>query len=286
MATITIRDEEILAVLDKTPMTAAQLLAVSDIFRNGRFTNERKVRARLQKLCAGPVKQARYGGLAGRIGSPAYYLLTPLGFRMLHGNDARPHSKYAFKEIGIARQRHTYALAEFIIATLRSAHAFQIPVLDFFRENTLRLQVGRERLMPDCAFSLMQDGREYHYVVEIDCGSEPIRSVRSVHAWQRKVDLYETLAATAAQRFRVLVLTTQQHRRLDAILALAAKASKNPQRRLFLAASLDDYLGRRLPLFERLFRDHQQEPASLLHSMPDAAAQAEVPAVQPEPVIP
>jgi len=89
---ITARDEEILAALDKSPMTAAQLLAVSEIFRNGRFTNERKVRARLQKLTGGPVRQARYTGIAGRLGSPSYYLLTPLGFRMLHGNDARPYS--------------------------------------------------------------------------------------------------------------------------------------------------------------------------------------------------
>src|SRR5471030_571296 len=135
MATITARDEEILAALDKTPLTAGQLLTLSEIFVHGRFTSERKVRARLQKLLSGPVRQARYGGLAGRLGSPSYYFLSPLGFRMLHGRDVRPHSKHAFQEIGVGRQQHTFAVADFVVQTLRAAHHFQIPVLDFYREN-------------------------------------------------------------------------------------------------------------------------------------------------------
>ena len=200
---ITARDEEILAALDKTPLTAVQLLTMSDIFRNGRFTSERKVRARLQKLASGPVRQARYTGLAGRIGSPSYYMLTPLGFRMLHGNDARPHSKHAFKDIGVARQQHTFALAEFVVHTLRSIHAFQLPLLDYYRENTLKLTIARDRLLPDCAFSVALDGKEFHFMVEIDCGSEPIHSVRSVHAWQRKVELYESYAEQSSQRWYI-----------------------------------------------------------------------------------
>lgn len=199
MPTITARDEEIL--LDKTPLTAGQLLKLSEIFVNGRFTSERKVRARLQKLMTGPVRQARYGGLAGRIGSPSYYFLSPLGFRMLHGNDVRPQSKYAFKEIGDGRQPHTYAIAEFVIQTLRSANHFAIPVIDFYRENALKLQVGWERLLQDCAFTLESDGTQFRFMVEIDCGSEPILSVRSVHAWQRKIELYEDYAEQSEDRF-------------------------------------------------------------------------------------
>ncbi len=261
---ITARDEEILAALDKTPLTAAQLLALSEIFRNGRFTSERKVRARLHKLAGGPVRQARYGGLAGRVGSPSYYFLNPLGFRMLHGRDIRPHSKHAFNEIGVGRQQHTFAIADFVVQTLRAAHHFQIPVQDFYRENSLKLQIGRERLFPDCSFTLESAGIPFRFMVEIDCGTEPIHSERSVHAWQRKVELYESFADQSEDRFRVLLLSTKNHHRLDAILKLAANKAKNPRRRLFLAAPLDDYLSRQLPLFERSFRDHQGEPTALL----------------------
>ncbi len=264
MPTITARDEEILAALDKTPLTAGQLLALSEIFVNGRFTSERKVRARLQKLTSGPVRQARFGGLAGRLGSPSYYFLTPLGFRMLHGRDVRPHSKHAFQEIGVGRQQHTFAIADFVVKTLCAAHHFQIPVQEFYRENTLKLQVGRERLLPDCAFTLELDGIPFRFMVEIDCGSEPIYSVRSVNAWQRKVELYEAFADQSEDRFRVLLLSTKNHHRLDAILKLAAGKAKNPRRRLFLAAPLDDYLGRHLPLFEQCFRDHQNQHVALL----------------------
>ncbi len=202
MPTITARDEEILAALDKTPLTAGQLLALSEIFVNGRFTSERKVRARLQKLTSGPVRQARFGGLAGRLGSPSYYFLAPMGFRMLHGRDVRPHSKHAFQEIGVGRQQHTFAIADFVVKTLCAAHHFQIPVQEFYRENTLKLQVGRERLLPDCAFTLEKDGIPFRFMVEIDCGSEPIYSVRSVNAWRVLMPIH-CAGANSRQQGRV-----------------------------------------------------------------------------------
>src|SRR5437870_12163787 len=76
------RDSEILAALDRTPLTARQILKLSRTFAVP-FTDERRVRERLQLLCAARrVRQFVYA-TAGQ-GAPAYYVLSPLGFKLLH----------------------------------------------------------------------------------------------------------------------------------------------------------------------------------------------------------
>src|SRR5437660_8492100 len=113
---ITPRDLDILKALERTPLTARQLLKLSETFAL-RFTSERKVRLRLQALgSAGQVRQGRYVALAGRgAGTPKYYLLSPLGFRLLHDDATAPRRRHAFEAVGIAREHHTHALAEFIV---------------------------------------------------------------------------------------------------------------------------------------------------------------------------
>ncbi len=62
------------------------------------------------------------------------------------------------------------------------------------RENSLRLQVGQENLFPDCAFELhTRDGQQFNFFVELDNGTERVRSDKDADSWQRKVRLYEQL---------------------------------------------------------------------------------------------
>lgn len=276
MPRLTRRDADIFAALDRTPLTAVQLQQVSATFPNGGFSSERKVRSRLQKLvAAGSVRTGRYVGLPDHVGGPNYYYLAPLGFRMLHGGATKPHSKWAFCPIGVARQAHVHALAEFAVTTFVAAHAFGLPITDYCRENALRLVVGRDRVQPDCAFTIAVDGREYHFVVEIDNATEPLRSVRSEHGWARKIAIYDAVADRSASRFRVLVVGTRNTRRVDQILALANEKVRNAERSLFIGLTLDEYLRRPLPLFERYAKDQKGRTVALLptpRSSPEANA--------------
>src|SRR5258708_4065890 len=75
---LTPRDLEILTALDHCPLTALQLLRLSQTFVRP-FTGERRVRERLHVLCAaGRTRRWQYA-TAGT-GAPGYYTLTPLGY--------------------------------------------------------------------------------------------------------------------------------------------------------------------------------------------------------------
>src|ERR1043166_6261730 len=81
-ALLTARDLDILSALDHCPLTALQLLTLSQTFVRP-FTGERRVRERLQVLCtAGRTRRWQYA-TAGT-GAPGYYTLTPLGYELLH----------------------------------------------------------------------------------------------------------------------------------------------------------------------------------------------------------
>src|SRR5262245_54290598 len=95
---LTSRDLEVLASFDHCPLTARQLLKLSRTFAQP-FPNERRVRDRLQALSAvGRVRRWQYA-TAGR-GAPNYYTLSPLGYRLLHGDGAIPPTKRAFGPVG------------------------------------------------------------------------------------------------------------------------------------------------------------------------------------------
>src|SRR5690348_15043445 len=104
---VTPRDLDILQALERTPLTARQLLALSETFCSP-FTSERKVRARMQLLGeSGRVRRWQLA-IAGR-GTPSYYTLSRQGYTLLYGSDAAPPAKRSFQEVGIARQQHTFA---------------------------------------------------------------------------------------------------------------------------------------------------------------------------------
>jgi hypothetical protein len=263
---LTARDTEILLALDRCPLTVEQVLKLSETFRQQRFTSPRSVQDRLKKLCdAGWVRRWPYA-TASRSGTPDYCKLTLLGYRLLYGASAKPPTKRYFNEVALAHQHHTHSLSEFVVHTLVAAHRQGVEMKHFSRENTLRLQVAQENLFPDCAFELhTRDGQQFNFLVELDNGTERVRSDKDADSWQRKIRLYEQLQdQTFPHRFRVLVVTTRSRERLDHILAVATEHARNPRRSLFYAAHLNDYLGQSDAIRNPCFRDHQRRPVALI----------------------
>src|SRR4051794_27840438 len=110
------RDMSMLRLLSWTPATTALLSRASTTFEGGVFTDERRLRERLQALTkAGLVRSwstAQSGG-----GLQNYYKLTPLGFDMLCGIDAPRPSRAFFAEVSPSFFVHTFRLAEVIVET-------------------------------------------------------------------------------------------------------------------------------------------------------------------------
>lgn len=264
---LTGRDLELLTALDRTPLTAGQLLKLSGTFAHS-FGSERMARERLAALCdAGWVQAARYATVGNGAGQN-YYQLTRTGYRILYGEQAEPPTKRYFAPISLARQRHTRCLADFIVHTIVAAHAAGVTFTDFYRENTLRLTVGNDCLYPDCAFQLvLQNGQTFNYLVELDNHTEQIRSTKDSDSWQKKVRLYDDLQSAAKSRFRVLVVTTRSGPRLRTILALAAATARNPQRSLLLGVPLTAYLAEPAAVQGSLFFDHHLRAVSLVTGM-------------------
>ncbi len=252
---LTPRDHDILAALERSPLTASQLLTLSQTFVLP-FTDERRVRERMQLLVAAGRVRRWFYATAGR-GALGYYTLSPLGYRLLHGDDDHYFPKRAFGPVGIARQFHALKLADFIVHTTIAAYHAGLRMTGFYRENACCLRLAEECLFPDCAFQLVtQTGFHFSYFVEIDNSTEVIRSDHDRDSWERKLRLYDQFQATTPQRFRVLIVTTRSSERARHILDAANTMLSNPQRSLVYGIGLSEYLARPDALTSACFRDH------------------------------
>lgn len=81
-----------------------------------------------------------------------------------------------------------------------------------------------------------------NFLVELDCGTERVRSDQPTDSWERKVRLYERYADRTPTRFRVLAVCTGGETRVGNVLAVAKLLAKNPRRSLVYGVSLPDYL--------------------------------------------
>ena len=139
--------------------------------------------------------------------------------------------------------------------------------MSFARENTLRLDIGAESLFPDAAFELVAtDDRAFSFHVELDNGTERIRSQKHIDSWERKIRLYDAYQDRCDGRFRVLVVTTRSRDRLHHILDAANALVRNPQRSLFYGIDLTSFVGESNPLFSPCFRDRRGNAVSLIPS--------------------
>lgn len=262
---LTQRDLDLLGALHRAPHTASQLLRLGVTFAQP-LRAERLARRRLQQLAAaGLVRRAPLWGLAGRGGAPNIYLLTPLGFRLLHGPGVLSPSKRFGAPPAVIRHRHTHALTDFLVHLFVAAHRCGARVEGFCRENSVRLTDGPDCICPDAAFQLVRDdGREFSYFVELDAGTERIASSKEADSWTRKLRVYESAQRASGVRFRVLVLTLTSARRPAHILDLARSRAENPFRSLIYAATLTTFLAEPEALSASLFRDHLGRPTALL----------------------
>ncbi len=257
------RDQQILQALLRTPLTAEQIRTFSECFATP-FTKSRPVRRRLQRLAAaGWVRCERYA--SSRSGATNYYQLTPTGYRLLNGPKATLPGKHFFAPVSLALQQHTQALADFIVHTTVGAHRAGLRMTGFYRENELKLSLGDERMSPDNTFQLLSSaGQALNYVVELDNGSEPLCSTKERDSLARKVAFYDRYQDITRHRFRILLVFAKQGERLNHFLDIAANLVRNPQRRLFYAVFLPDYLRDPDPLRAPLFRDHDRRLVPLV----------------------
>jgi hypothetical protein len=267
---LTDRDEEILLAIDRCPFTVNQLLLLSSTFASQPFTSLRSVQDRLQKLKAAGWVQSWPYATVSRGGSPDYYKLTPLGFHMLNGEHSRPPTKRHFSEVSVGHHHHTHSLADFLVHTLVAAHRREIFFKNFYRENTLPLPVDGEVLYPDSVFELhTKDGQQFNFLVELDNGTERVRSDKDTDSWQRKIRRYNVLQDRSyPKRFRVLVVCTRCSGRLRSILELAGQHATNPQRALLYGVHIDEYLREPDALCVPCFRNHRDEQVALLPAAP------------------
>ncbi len=265
---ITPRDLEVFAALDRSPLTAQQLLKLSHSFCLP-FTTERRVRERLQQLERQHWLTSWLYATASRGGSPSYWKLTRDGYRVLHGTDAVLPKRRYFEEIAIGHHHHTKCLADFLVQTFVDAHRLGIKVRYFARENSVRMEAAGSVLYPDCAFQLFTPSdRAFNFVVELDNGTERIRSPQDVESIERKIRGYDLHQSSTPSfdhgRFVVLFVTTRSPDRLTHILQAASRIMRNPRRTLFLGVTLSDFLNHNAPLTAPLFLSPTDRQQSLV----------------------
>src|SRR4051812_43399237 len=114
------RDQSLLRLLSRTPATTSLLLRASDAFDGGAFTDERRLRERLQALGTAGIVRSWATAHAGG-GLQKYYKLTPLGFDLSQGSESPRPSRTFFSEVSPSLFAHTFRLAEVIVEVVRAA---------------------------------------------------------------------------------------------------------------------------------------------------------------------
>ena len=260
-AKIGARDIEILTALDRTPLTPAQLCRLSQTF-TAPFQNEDNLRRRLRALAGSGLIRSWSYAIATDGRSPRYFKLTRDGYRLLYGtNAALPRRRY-FEEISHGHHYHTFALAECVVQIAVTGHQKGIMLQHFARENSVKLEADGFAQYPDCAFQLATtDNRVFHFVVELDNGTERVRTKQDVESIERKLRGYDAhqsrYGANDANRYLILFITTRSQKRLQHILDLAALVMRNPQRTVFLGCSLQS-LKANDPFTDAILQDHRR----------------------------
>lgn len=268
------RDLEILTAIDRTPLTPSQLCRLSETFESP-FRDEHNLRRRLRILTeAGLVRSWPYALVTnGR--SPRYYKLNRDGYRLLYGETAALPRRRYFEEISHGHHRHTNHLAEVIVHLIVAGHRQGVVMRHFARENSVKLEASGFTMYPDCVFQLVSpNGKAFNFMVELDNGTERIRSKQDVESIERKVRGYDAhqsqFAAGDADRYVVLFVTTRSPFRLDTILSLANDLMQNRQRTVFVGCEAKTLLASD-PFHIPVLSDHRSLHRTLI-PMPSTSA--------------
>ena len=128
----------------------------------------------------------------------------------------------------------------------------------------------------------MEGGRAFNFVIELDNGTERIRSPQDVESIERKVrgyDLHQSATPSFDHgRFVVLFVTTRSSDRLAHILQAATRIMRNPRRTLFLGVTLSAFLNHDKPLTAPLFMSPTGRQQSLVPN--DSASREKLPVGQ------
>lgn len=264
---IGVRDDNLLKDIDRCPMTAEQLYQLAEA--NGLpFSNLTDLRRRLRQLrSAGFLKSWPYA-IASNGRSPFYFKLTRDGFRFLHGVDAPLPRRRHFEEVSPGHHHHTLSLSQLLVHLVVAAARHGHVVEHYARENSVCLKADPFTIYPDGAFQLRRsDGRCFNFCVELDNGTERVRSKLDIESIERKLRGYEAhssqFAAHDPDRYLVLIVTTRSRQRLDHMLMLASGILKDPNRAVFLGADLQSLL-KVDPFESAVFEDHRRLKRTLV----------------------
>jgi hypothetical protein len=277
---VTPRVRQLLKALERGPRTALQLLAESETF-NEPYTNLNFLRRNLQKYAdARWIRSFPYATTTR--GTLNYYKLTREGFRLLHQDDGYPEPTPSyFADIPVSRQEHARSLADVVVHAIVTAHRFGIRLTHACPENQLKLTLGDMTLKPDFQLTLeAPTGQLFKFLLELDNSTEPLDATDPKReSIRRKITFYEAfqehwLARWRERkeegfppRFRVLLLTRSTIRVRD-MLAVARTLSRWKNRRLCLAATIQEFLAERDAVRSPIFLDHFGHWQSLVRVHP------------------
>jgi hypothetical protein len=261
------RDIEILSCLDHAPFTPSQLFSFSQTFTRP-FGNPQNLRRRLRELKRVGLVQSYQYAIANNGRAPSYFKLTRTGFKVLFGHhSALPKRRY-FESISDSHHHHTHCLSEFIVALQLACSRNDFALKKMTRENSVCIETKPFRLFPDCTFQISVGKKQFNYVVELDNGTERIRSARDVESIERKIRGYEAFQSqfgpSDAERFIVLFVTTRSQQRLDHMLDAVDDLTLNSQRTNFLGTSLEAFRKADNPFAENIWLDHNGRKRPLI----------------------
>ncbi len=270
---ITDRDVELLIAIDRHPMTTGQLFQLSQTFAQP-FSDDRLLRRRLAILRAVGLLQNWPLATVSNGGLPHYWKLTREGYKTLYGQDvALPKRRY-FEQVSTGHHHHTRCQGEFLTHLFATAVKNGVAVHQFARENSVRIECAAGLVYPDCAFQLIRDGRRYNFCVEIDNGTERVRSTQDTESIQRKLVTYEAhqrqFEARDPRRYVVLLITTRSELRIGHMLEVATDVMGDSKRTVFLGCGLDAFK-QSDPFRDDVLRDHLSQSRPLIRPLKSAA---------------
>lgn len=116
-------------------------------------------------------------------------------------------------------------------------------------------------VFPDAAFVIRRaDGSQFPFCLELDNGTERVRSKQDVESIERKLRAYDAHQSQFTKfdpnRYLVLIVTTRCMFRVQHILQLASSVMRHPGRTVFVGASLSSCLELD-PFTDALLIDHR-----------------------------
>lgn len=262
------RDIDLLQDIDRCPMTAEQLFQLS-VASERPFRSLPDLRRRLRQLKAAKMLNCWPYAIATTGRSPLYFKLTRDGFRFLYGEAYPLPRRRHFEAMSPGHHHHhTLSLSTLLVHLVTHAAKEGHTIENYARENSVKLTADPFIIYPDGAFVLRRnDGKAFPFCIELDNGTERVRSKQDVECIERKLRGYDAHQSQFAtfddDRYLVLLVTTRSRQRLDNMLSLAGSIMSQPQRTVFIGASLDALLEVN-PFETSVFEDHRHLRRTLI----------------------